>query len=139
MTRFRIAFTVEAETMFSIMSKMLPIDDLHVHEMQPEQSKSEPRAMPKPAVMLRVKRERIKTGPDLQSGTNLIIMKLFEDGQPHRAHELMPLFKAGGFSPNSVGSRLQTLRQRGILLQLGDGTWKLSPKVMLDKMKDAVA
>lgn len=128
MTKFRIAFTVEAEMMFSLMSKMLPIDDLHVHELQPEPPRSEPKHMPKLAVKLGVKRERPKPGPDLQSGANYIIMKMFADGQPHRATDLKPLFEAGGFSSNSVGSRLQTLREHGILLQVGDGTWKLLPK-----------
>lgn len=135
--KFRIGFTMDAETLFSMISKFLPLQDLHVEEIV---ERPPPQFVP-PAlskVAQRVQRAQIakpirqyKRRPskpmDLHAGINRIIIEAMSDGQPHSATEFKPLLEKGGYSPNSVGSRLQNLHEHGAVKHLGDGTWQLVP------------
>jgi hypothetical protein len=136
--KFKVGFSIEAETLFKLMSQFLPVDDLHVEELTPPISVSRtpawdalvgnsplPLNKPKPKVKGKFKRRASKP-MDLNTGINRIIMEAMADGKPHRAIEFKPLLTKAGFSANSVGSRLQNLEVHGIVIQRGDGTWTLS-------------
>lgn len=131
MTKFRIAFTIQAETMFHLMSRLLPIDDLSVSEMHEGTAhKSVPKIAARiHAALSRPKNKRRSRGIDLEHGINSILVDHLSDGKPHRAQEMQPLMKTGGYSPNSVNSRLEELRKAGIAERVGDGTWRLVQKV----------
>jgi hypothetical protein len=131
--KFKVGFTMSAETLFSIIAKMLPIEDLQVEEVQPRALHAAPKIAalaaptkkprkPYPKTSYRGNRH---TGPNLDAGVNAIIMAHLSDGKPHYATELKPLLTAAGFSANGVGSRLQALRKAGVLHQPDIGLWQI--------------
>lgn len=126
MIKYKIGFTITAETLFSIIAKFLPVEELQIEELMPivpTQSKLAQQSIPTlPRRKRKIERPNIT---NLEAGTNRIMLELFSDGQPHKAVELKPAFKRENYSVNSIGSRLNSLRKKGILEQLGDGTWRL--------------
>jgi hypothetical protein len=129
MVKFRIGFTVEGETLFALMAKMLPIDDLHVEELTPPSARPAP-SIPKVAQLVaraqtKPKRGWVRRSMDLDKGVNAVILRALADGKPQTALELKPLLKAAGFSVNSAGSRLAKLREKGIVFQPEMGLWQI--------------
>jgi hypothetical protein len=131
MVSFKIGFEMTGEALFGLIAKFLPVDNLSVEEVP---RKAEPRDPPvarlahlkavKPAKPERAKRK--SKGLNLSDGVNGVIMGILEDGQPHRAVELEGPVRAKNYSGNSVGSRLQNLREHGIVEQIGGGRWRLT-------------
>ena len=126
--KFKVGFTMSAETLFSIIAKFLPIEDLQVEEV-PELKTikhekiarlSEPQA-PRPP---RPPGNR-HNGPILDAGANAIVMALLADGKPHTPKELMPLFSAAGYAASGVGSRLEKLRDYSVIHQPELGLWQI--------------
>jgi hypothetical protein len=124
--KFKIGFTIDGETLFGLMSKFLPIDNLSVEEMVERQPR-----IPIEAIAHAVKHitkpkrtaKRASPGPNLEKGLNGIIMAALSSG-PQNAKDLLPKAVAAGFSPNSVTSRLEELRKFGTIERVGDGTWR---------------
>lgn len=130
MTKFRIAFSINAETMFHLMSKLLPIDDLEVVELAPQPQRPVPKLAARiHAALTKPKTKRRSKGIDLEHGINSILINHLSDGKPHRTQEMQPLIMTGGYSPNSVNSRLEELRKAGVVERVGNGTWRLVQKV----------
>jgi hypothetical protein len=129
--KFKIGFTIESETLFRALSQFLPLDDLRVEEVVTFPPPVASREWHKPKalapVKLKPKQKRRPSKPmNLETGINQIIMGVMADGKPHPATELKPLLKSQGFSANSVGSRLQSLREHGVVEQTGGGNWMLA-------------
>jgi hypothetical protein len=141
--KFKVGFTIDAQTLFAMMSKLLPVDDVTVEELierplpsdrlvlQPvppgamailNAAKQQTKARLKPKQYKRLPRKPL----DLHAGINRIIMEALSDGFAHRSVDFKSLLKKGGYSENSVGSRLQNLREHGVVEQMGDGTWRLA-------------
>ena len=127
--KFKIGFTIAGETLFALMSKMLPIENLSVEELAPA-SKT---PLADRAIELQQKKflprkkqlnKRASPGPSLTRGINMVIVNELESG-PKRASELQPKAKAAGFSNNSINSRLEALRNYGIVERIGDGRWRM--------------
>jgi hypothetical protein len=131
--KFKIGFTIDAETLFGIVSKFLPLENLAVEEVV-ERKERRPERPPAPLPPRRIKHlpARPKTvnrkmgEVDLHTGVNAIVMKLFSDGKPHRAIELKPLMKAQGYSDSGVGSRLDRLKFHNVVFQPELGFWQLT-------------
>jgi hypothetical protein len=131
--KFKVGFTMSAETLFGIIAKMLPIEDLQVEEIEPRAVPAPPKVAalagpikkPRKPYPKEVRRGNRHTGPNLDVGVNAIIMAHLSDGKPHYATELKPLLKAAGFSPNGTGSRLQSLLRAGVLHQPAYGLWQI--------------
>lgn len=121
--KFRLGFTVDGETLFGLMAKMLPIEDLSVEELPAIAGHPTPPRLvahkPKPQ-----KNKRPNPGPNLKKGINGILMTELKDG-PKRQVNLMTKVKAAGFSENSTSSRLEELRKFGVIERVGDGTWRI--------------
>jgi hypothetical protein len=129
--KFKIGFTIESETLFRALAQFLPVDDLHVEEVAPLKPtaaaavwRPTPSAIAKPVKPKQKRRSAIPF--NLSAGINRIIMGIMSDGKPHKAVEFRAPLKANGFSENSVGSRLQALREHGVVEQMGDSTWRLA-------------
>jgi hypothetical protein len=119
--KFRVGFTMSAETLFGIIAKFVPIEDLEVEELAPRVETA-----PKPKLIAdRKPNKRASRGPNLKKGVNGIIVVALKD-KPLRAADLQPLVKAAGYSANSVNSRLEALHRFGVLARIGDGRWKLN-------------
>jgi hypothetical protein len=131
--KFKVGFTMSAETLFSIIAKMLPIEDLQVEEVQPRALHAAPKVAALAAPTKKPRKPYPKnafrgnrhTGPNLDAGVNAIVMAHLADGKPHPAIELKPLIKAAGFSATGVGSRLQALKTAGIVHQPAFGLWQI--------------
>ena len=162
--KFKVRFTMSGETVFALIAKMLPIEDLEVEEV-PVKSLAEraiaihkiahkPKGMPmkldsginkvedleveevpvKSLAERAIAIHKIAHKPkgkgsagrrpmNLDSGINKVILEALSSG-PKRALELQIPIKAGGWSVSSVNSRLEFLRVRGIVVRVGDGTWR---------------
>lgn len=132
--KYKLGFTIDSETLFGILSKFLPIENLSVEEVieHPRPDRAirfdERFDLPKPQ---RAKRGRRKGGSyamNLHAGVNAIILQVFADGQPHGAGECKPSIMAAGYSINGIGSRLERLKRYGIAHQPEPGMWQLTPK-----------
>lgn len=130
MVKYKIAFMMGAETLFGLLSKFLPVEDLHVEEvMERSVPKQSPSPMPKMArqvTALKPPKRRRPRGLMLDAGINALIIEAMADGGTHRAVDLMPLLTARGYSANSVSSRLQSLREHGVVKPAGRGAWRLT-------------
>ena len=130
--KFKVGFTIGSETLFAMIAKMLPIEDVSVEEIVESKTPLADRAIahhqkkfptrPKKQIS-----QRARPGPSLTRGVNMVIVNELESG-PKRASELQPKAKAAGFSANSVNSRLEALRNHGVVERIGDGTWRLAKR-----------
>ena len=119
--KFKVGFTMSAETLFRIIAKFVPVEDLEVEEIV---RRVEP--TPKPKLIANHKPKpfkRASLGPDLKKGINGIILAALSDG-PKRANDLQPKVAAAGYSRNSINSRLEELRRAGVVERIGDGRWR---------------
>ena len=139
--KFKLGFTINAETLFMLMSKMLPIEDLSVEEVverQPQLNDGPrfdarfdlPKPVPKAKKVKRRSRRHYE-GPNFKAGINGVIVTHLSDGMRHAAMELRKPLKAAGYSESSVSSRMEALRKHGVVENLGDGTWRLTNKYLI--------
>jgi len=117
--KFRIGLTIDGETLFGIIAKMLPVEDVSVEEVSPK-----PRLAQRAIAIAHRPKPKRQGKVRLKAGINGIILTAMADG-PKRALELKPLVEAAGYSQNSVNSRLEELRKKGITERVGDGKWRV--------------
>ena len=128
--KFKIGFTITPEVLFGIIGKVLPLENMHIEQVV-ETPAPDPKWYPAPVKLAKPRARGIhaKRAPnpmDLTKGVNKIIMDILKDG-PHKAIEMRDtLRKTTSYSPNSIGSRLQSLERNGVVVRMGDGRWVLS-------------
>jgi len=129
--KFKIGFQIDAETLFSIVAKFIPLDNLTVEEVfeRPHAGPAQPRLAAAPRLMS-AKRQKNKRAPpgagnsiNLAEGTNGVIMRAFEDGEQHGYGELKRLVSAAGYSGSGIGSRIARLIEVGALTRTGVGAY----------------
>jgi hypothetical protein len=138
--KFKIGFTIDAETLGAIIAKMLPVEDVSVEEIPIKSTLArltdhaialgqnpEARKRGRDIIAKYAKPKRASPGPSLTKGINAIIIAELKSG-PKRAAEIQPKVTAAGFSLNSVNSRLESLRLFGVITRVGDGLWRLIQK-----------
>lgn len=126
--KLKVKFTIEAQTLFALASKLLPIADLSIEELAPEHEKAIAKTTQQVARIAKPKRTsipRYSTGPNLKAGINGIIVTHLSDGLQHQAMEFRSLLEAAGYSKSSVSSRLEELRKLGVVENTGSNTWRL--------------
>lgn len=131
--KFHVGFTIAADTLFDLVSKMLPIEDLHVEEIIErtpssfdvrrlnELKPSKPPKPPKPSEPKNVKF-------NLAKGVNAAIVGTLADGKIHTYAELKAMLNAKGFAGSGIGSRLNKLLTYGVIAHTGPGLWRLAAK-----------
>jgi hypothetical protein len=132
--KYKIGFTMDAETLFGLLSKFLPIEHLSVEEVFERPAPPTPKltvaprlVAPKPTPKLKLK--RASRGPLLDAGLNRIILDALADGEPHSPIDLKTaILKAGGYSADSLSSRLAGLVERGYVIKPDYGAYQLSEK-----------
>ena len=128
--KFKIGFTIAGETLFAMIAKMLPIENLSVEELGPaSKTPLADRAIAhhqKRFPTQRKKMSRASPGPTLNRGINGIIVTELK-AKPCSAAELKPKMKAAGYSPDSLSSRLERLLSHGVIERAGAGLWRLKP------------
>ena len=126
MVKFKVKFTIPAETLFGLLAKVLPIEDLHVEELVERPTPAALSQIAQRVISGNAKTRRKRAAPmDLNNGVNGVIMRHLAEGKPHRANEMKPLLLAAGFSANSGGSRLAMLAEHGHVFQPELGLWQL--------------
>ena len=120
--KFKIGFVIDGETLFGLISKFLPLENLSVEEVVARPHPVAPRlATPQP----KLKRRRRTKGIDLENGLNAIILRILSDGEPHALKEVEQAIAATGkFSPNSLGSRITALFNHGMIERASPGHWR---------------
>lgn len=137
--KFHIGFIIGAETLFELVSKMLPIEDLHVEEIIPQtptsfnvrelaraNSKLEPKLVSAPKLKPKRNHRGNGKGVDLKAGVNAIIMRVLADGTAHRGFEFKRAIGAKGYAESGIGSRLDKLAAHGFIVHEGPGLWRLA-------------
>lgn len=126
--KFKLGFTVSAETLFGLLSKMLPIEDLSVEEVL-SGVETTPRLAPtqRPAIAKPVRARRRGQELNLKEGINGVLVRALENG-PLRSSELRSFLTKAGFSANSTSSRLEHLKKHQIVVN-NDGVWRLKESV----------
>ena len=142
MIKYRLGFTMSAETLFALMAKVLPIEDLSVEEIAPtpvrEKRITHDPAIrfdkrfdaPKPKLKRKFGARAPGYKPNLEAGTNAIILKVLADGQIHRTREIKDGFLAAGYNPNGTGSSIERQRKWGLIEKAGIGQWRLTKQHM---------
>ena len=131
--KYKLGFTIDSETLFGLLSKFLPIEDLSVEEVpeRPLVAKETPikalRILPVRAPQVRRKKGN---GYALNpyAGCNAIIMATLADGEPHTGNDCFPAMMAAGYATNGLYGRLDRLKRHGYVVQPRPGQWRLTPK-----------
>lgn len=122
--KFKVGFTMSAETLFGIIAKFLPVEDLHVEEIAPKVEKIARLEGPKK----RHPRAKRPSGPgyppNLEEGVNGVIMRFLADGQAHRFADMRAAVGKAGYSPTGIGSKLDRLRELGHVERVALGMWR---------------
>lgn len=135
--KFKLGFTIDAETLFGILSRFLPVEDLSVEEVaQPIPSLSKHvvglmvrDSKPKPVRAPQVRRTKGSGYKlNLYAGCNAIIMNVLSDNEPHPGTHIAPAMVAAGYAVNGLYGRLERLRLHGYIVKVPYGKWRLTPK-----------
>ena len=131
--KFKIGFEMDAETLFGIIAKFVPLENLSVEEVV-ERPHVVPRIAPEPKPKL-VHVNQTKRGRkaytrrpreiDLKTGLNFIILDALSDGENHTPTQLKAAIAKTAYSPNSLGSRMAQLIRDGHVVQADYGSYKL--------------
>lgn len=143
MVKFRIGFTITPEVLFGIIGKVLPLEDMHIEQIvdapipDPAIRFDKKFDLPKPIKHKKSKRKS-SISVDLTKGVNMIIMDVLKKG-PGKAVEMRAKVRTtSNYSPNSIGSRLQSLERNGVVVRMGDGKWCLSKSYITPEMRKVV-
>ena len=128
--KFKIGFTIAGETLFALMSKMLPIEDLSVEELAPSKIPQADRAIElhQKRFLPRKKKKRFSPGPNFKKGINGIVLTAMKD-KPLRTIEMQSGQGRGFLTEFQSIPRLRRLRDaRMIVERVGDGRWRLKDR-----------
>jgi hypothetical protein len=120
--KFRLGFTIDAETMFGLMAKLLPIEDLNVEEIRERPHAPIAKlAKPQPQIAKRGRgRRRNATGGSRFAAIRPVLM----NGPVHLS-VLRQAFKDNNFSHNGLSSAITAWVGFGLIEKVGPGTYQL--------------
>jgi hypothetical protein len=132
MVKFKIGFTIEAESLFAYVSKLMP----SLHDFQVEEVYVAPpiveRPIPKVAQLVAtrqiakpIKKKNVNRKRFLETGANKVVLDVLADKKPHNSVEIKAAMKAAGFAETGSGAKMSKLKSYGILFQPGIGVWQL--------------
>lgn len=130
--KFKIGFTIDAQTLFGMMAKMLPIEDVSVEEIAERAIPKIAHAPPQRLAHAKPKKRYGGTkglgarGPNLKAGANRVIMEWLADGKPHAPIELKPRYAKAGFARTGLSARLAKLKEFGVVTQPEIGLYQLA-------------
>lgn len=136
--KYKLGFTIDSETLFGIMAKFLPIQDLTVEELAPMEdrinAKMQALGNALEAKQLKPKRKQLRAprvsgyAINIYAGVNAVLLNALADGQAHTISDAFPAIREAGYSPNGIYSRLERLVKHGYIVKIVSGMYKLTPK-----------
>ena len=131
MIKYRLAFTMPAETLFALMAKVLPIEDLSVEEIAPTPAKAARQLADNGQLVKPKRRRRATRTPEsyqvnLKEGVNGVLMDILSDGQVHETAVFKPAMTTRGYAAAGTSSALAKLLKRGVVFQPEFGLWQLT-------------
>ena len=133
MVKFKIGFTIDAESLFTYVSKLMP----SLHDFQVEEVYVAPpvveRPIPKVAQLVATrqiakpikKRKNFDRTRFLTSGANKVVLDILADKKPHNTDEIKAAMKAAGFAETGAGAKMSKLKNYGLVFQPEIGIWQL--------------
>ena len=133
MVKFKIGFTIDAESLFAYVSKLMP----SLHDFQVEEVYVAPpvveRPIPKVAQLVATrqiakpikKRKNFDRTRFLTSGANKVVLDILADKKPHNTDEIKAAMKAAGFAETGAGAKMSKLKNYGLVFQPEIGIWQL--------------
>jgi hypothetical protein len=125
--KFRLGFTVDAQTMFSLMAKLLPIEDLHVEELIEAPHAPAPR-IAKPQAQVRKPDTRARRGEPPTGGQRFAILQPAFAKGPLTFKEMQDLLSQAGFAGTGLGSAVSAWTRYGFIERSGPGRYRLKAK-----------
>jgi hypothetical protein len=134
--RYKLAFTIDSKTLFGIMAKFLPIEDLSVEEVPMEERvNAKMRALAVSIPKLKPKRKLRSRAPrrtghkiNLHAGVNAILLTFLQDGMPHELVRVFPAVKAAGYATSGMYSRIERLQRHGYIERIATGRYQITQK-----------
>jgi hypothetical protein len=128
--KFKLGFTIDAKTLFGIMSQFLPVQDLVVEEIVEREPEPTIRFdkrfdLPKPKPK---RATRSGYAMNLHKGANAIMMAVMSDGEQHLGSDCFPALRAAGYSTNGLYGKFERLKKHGVLFAPVKGKWQITPK-----------
>jgi hypothetical protein len=130
--KFRLGFTVDAQTMFSLMAKLLPIDDLQVEELierPAPMSKLVKASIAIQAPKVRKPYTRTRRGDPPTGGARFAVLQPAFAKGPLRLTEIREIFRNYNFATNGLSSAIAAWVQYGLIEKIGPGQYRLKAKV----------
>jgi hypothetical protein len=133
MVKFKIGFTIDAETLFAYVSKLMPsLQNLNVEEIYDAPPVVE-KSIPKIAQLVATrqiakpikKRKNFDRTRFLTSGANKAVLDVLADKKPHNSDEIKAAMKAAGFADTGSGAKMSKLKGYGLVFQPEIGVWQL--------------
>jgi hypothetical protein len=125
--KFRLGFTVDAQTMFSLMAKVLPIEDLNVEELIEAPHAPTPK-LPKPQAKVRKPYTRTARGDPPTGGARFAVLQPAFAKGPLRLSEIREIFRNYNFATNGLSSAITAWVQYGLIEKIGPGQYQLKAK-----------
>jgi hypothetical protein len=126
--KFRLGFTVDAQTMFSLMAKLLPIEDLNVEELiEHEAIRPAPR-IAKPQAQVRKPYTRTRRGDPPTGGGRFAAIKPALELGPLTLPEIRAILIKAGFAANGLSSAITAWRGFGLIEKIEYGRYQLKAK-----------
>jgi hypothetical protein len=124
--KFKIAFTIDAKTLFAYLSQALPtLQDLHVEEVIERPIQETFGNLVKPKIIKKTIKSKTKTF-NLTEGLNKILISVLSDGEVHYTNDFNEQVLKTKYAINSIQSRLASLKKYGVVMQPRTGHWQLT-------------
>jgi hypothetical protein len=127
MVKFKIGFTIESETLFFMMSKFLPVNDLHVEEIVDRSTEQIKLTLPKEKKSpKRVSHFKHSSGRTLQD----FILEYMNNtsNYPVTWVELANRAESLGFRKSSINNGVTRLIKAKLIQRISSGKYKLMEK-----------
>jgi hypothetical protein len=123
--KYKIAFQIDAETLFAIMSKFLPLENLSVEEVIERPVTAHAPRITHAAKVAKIGPKKGRRTSNLNEGVNSIIISELGKGLRSYAALKQAINASGVYSSSGIGSRLQRLVEIGAIVKASPGVYAL--------------
>lgn len=122
--KFKIDFQIDAETLFGLISKFLPLENLHVEEVVERHAPAPKLAHQSKFAPKHKRARRHGKGIDIHGGVNGLILRALADGRHHRFKDIQDALSKDGYAQTGLGSKLKRLLEHGAVERVESGVYR---------------